>query len=91
MTKSDFRKMVREVIQEELSKTAPLKEAVEGATYVIKAWDAPDKNGFPKIDTAKSGKRYDDFDDVLAALNTSELAGKGAYEITWIKSGEEIK
>lgn len=89
MTKQELRGLISEVLHEELDKIK-LQEAVEGPGYVIKAWSAPEqkKIGSPVFDSAKKGIKYPDFDAVLAALKTSELDGIGAYEITWVKSGE---
>lgn len=30
--------------------------------------------------------KYPEFDDVIKALQTSELSGLGAYEIIWVKT-----
>ena len=90
MTKGELRTIIREVLQEELSKETPLKEAVEGPTYVIKCWDTPDKNGASLIDTSRNGEKYPDFDDVIKALDT-KYSGKGAYEILWIPTGQKSK
>lgn len=93
MTKNELRNMIREMLHEELAKTKhTLTEDVEGGTYVIKAWERPDQKGSvqTKFDSSKLGKKYQDFDDVLAVLNSSsELEGLGAYEITWVKSSEK--
>jgi len=91
MTKGELRTMIREVLQEELSKCSTLTEAIAGPCYIIKAWDTPDKRGLPKFDSAKAGKKYTTYNDVLAALKTPELDEMGAYEIIWIKSGEVTK
>jgi hypothetical protein len=89
MTKGELRTIIREVLQEELSKTT-LKEEVAGPTYVIKAWDTAEKNTGVKVDTSKTGKTYPDFDDVVAALQ-KDYSGYGAYEITWLRAGEKSK
>lgn len=69
-----------------------LTEGVTGPGYIIKAWDNPElKSGTPSFDSEKEGKLYSDFDDVLAALNSGDLDGLGAYEITWIQSGKETE
>lgn len=69
-----------------------LTEGVAGPGYVIKAWDNPElKSGTPSFDSEKDGKLYSDFDDVLVALNSGDLDGLGAYEITWIQSGKETE
>lgn len=91
MTKGELRSMIREMIQTELTKGTALREAVEGPCYVIKAWDTPDKKGLPKFDSAKAGKKYASYDELLAAMKTTELDEMGAYEITWVKSGEATK
>ena len=89
MTKGELRTMIREMVQEELSRGAALQEAVEAPGYIIKAWENPEmKKGTPAFDSSKNGKKYPEFDDVLAALKTPELSELGAYEITWIKTGE---
>ena len=90
MTKNELRTMIREMVKTELSRGTALREEVEGPGYVIKAWDTPDKNGLPKFDSAKADKKYASYDEVLAALKTSELDEMGAYEITWIKSGTKV-
>jgi hypothetical protein len=86
MTKGELRTIIREVLKEELAK--PLTEAVEGPTYVIKAWERPGKQG-KSIDTSKTGEKYADFDDVIKALQT-KYDGLGVYEITWVPSGEKL-
>lgn len=69
-----------------------LTEGVAGPGYIIKAWDNPElKSGTPSFDSEKDGKLYSDFDDVLVALNSGDLDGLGAYEITWIQSGKETE
>lgn len=69
-----------------------LTEGVTGPGYIIKAWDNPElKSGAPSFDSEKDGKLYPDFDDVLVALNSGDLDGLGAYEITWIQSGKETE
>lgn len=90
MTKNELRTMIREMVQTELNNGTALHEAVDGPCYVIKAWDTPDKNGLPKFDSAKAGKKYATYNDVLAALKSSELDEMGAYEITWVKSGAKM-
>ena len=95
MTKSELCTMIREMINEELDKVNKdneLKEAVEGPGYVIRVWDRPEnkKSGMPSYDSIKAGKKYADFDEVLAVLRSSEFSEKGAYEITWIKTDESI-
>ena len=90
MNEKELRGLIEEVIKEELAQMR-LKEEVEGPGYIIKAWDTPDKNGFPSINTAKQGKKYKDFDEVLEALKSSELSDLGAYEIVWVKTGESLK
>lgn len=91
MTKSELHTIIREMVQEELNNGELLKEAVDGPSYVIKAWDNPEmKKGIPVFDSAKAGIKYESYDDVLAALKSSELAEKGAYEITWVKTGETM-
>jgi hypothetical protein len=93
MTKGELRTLIREVLTEELSKQQSLHEEVEGPGYVIKAWKNPDiknKNGMPDFDSAKKGIKYADYDALLAALKSSELDELGAYEITWVQSGEKL-
>lgn len=91
MTKSKLRTMIREMVQEELNNGGSLKEAVEGPGYVIKAWDNPEmKKGIPSFDSAKAGIKYETYDEVLAALKSSELSEKGAYEITWVQTGTKV-
>lgn len=91
MTKSEFRTLIREALQEELKKDT-LTEAVVGPTYVIKAWEKPElRKGIPTFDSAKKGKRYPEFEDVLRALKAPELDGMGVYEITWVQTGEQAK
>jgi hypothetical protein len=91
MTKGELRTLIREVLTEELFKQ-PLHEEVEGPGYVIKAWKTPAtrKNGMPDFDSAKKGIKYADYDALLAALKSSELDELGAYEITWVQSGEKL-
>lgn len=98
MKKSELRQMVREMVQEELGTAAEakdqttLQEKLEGPGYVIKAWAAPEqKKGTPTFDSEKSGIIYPDFAEVLEALQSSDLSELGAYEITWIKSGESTE
>lgn len=93
MTKGDLRKMIQEVLKEELANGSILQEAVEGPGYAIKAWDTPEAktSGTPVYDSTKEGTKYAEFDDVIKALSTSKLSELGAYEITWIKSGEADK
>jgi hypothetical protein len=89
MNKSELKQMIRELLTEELNRIN-LTESAEGGYYVIKAWAEPgQKAGTPAFDSAKKGTKYATYDDVLAALKTSELDELGAYEITWIKSGEK--
>lgn len=92
MTKSELRSMVREMVQQELDTKASLKEKLNGPGYVLKAWAAPENktSGSPSFDSSKAGIIYPEFDEVLEALKSSKLEGLGAYEITWIKSGESI-
>lgn len=90
MKKSELRTMVREMVQEELAggSTAPLQEKLEGPGYVIKAWASPEqKSGTPTFDSTKANIIYPEFEEVIAALQTSELSELGAYEITWVQSG----
>lgn len=91
MKKSELRQMIREMLQEELA--GQLTEKLEGPSYAIKAWDSPEAktSGSPSFDSASKGIKYPEFEDVLKALQSSELSGLGAYEITWIKSGTEVK
>lgn len=87
MTKGELRSIIRDVLHEELAKPVLLNEAFEGPTYIIRAWDHPEqRKGLATYDSSKKGKQLVDFDDVLALLKTTELAGKGAYEITWVQS-----
>jgi hypothetical protein len=80
------------MVQEELNRGEALQEAVEGPGYVIKAWDNPEsKKGIPSFDSAKAGKKYETYDAVIDALKSSELSEKGAYEITWVKSGTKVE
>lgn len=90
MNEKELRGLIEEVIKEELAQMK-LKEEVEGPGYVIKAWDTPDKKRIPTFDSVKQGKKYKDFDEVLAALQSSELSDLGAYEVTWVKTGESLK
>lgn len=92
MTKGELRTMIREMITEELAKGPALHEEIEGPCYIIKAWQNParKKTGMPDFDSLKNGKTYTTYDEVLAALNTAELSGLGAYEITWVQSGTKV-
>ncbi len=87
MTRDELRGMIRGILKEELQQMR-LTEAVEGPTYVIKAWERPGKQG-KSIDTSKTGEKYPEFDDVLKALQT-KYDGLGVYEITWLPSGEKL-
>lgn len=88
---ADDEKASEEKVEEEKVEEA-LTEGVTGPGYVIKAWDNPElKSGAPSFDSEKDGKLYPDFDDVLVALNSGDLDGLGAYEITWIQSGKETE
>ena len=88
MTKGELREMIRGILKEELEQR-PLTEAVEGPTYVIKAWERPGKQG-KSVDTSSTGEKYPDFDAVINALQT-KYDGLGVYEITWVPSGEQSK
>lgn len=88
MKKSELKSLIKEMLQEELGNVS-LTEAAQAPGYAIKAWENPEmKKGTPAFDSTKKGKLYATFDEVLAALKTSELSELGAYEITWIKTGE---
>lgn len=91
MNETELKELVRGIIKEELSKIN-LREEVEGPCYAIKAWASPEDktSGSPVFDSVKSGRKYKDFDEVLAALQTSELSDLGAYEINWIKTGKAL-
>ncbi len=91
LNEQELRSIIGEVIREELEQLR-LKEEVEGPGYVILAWDSPEqkKSGSPKYNSAKDGKKYKDFAEVLTALQSSELSDLGAYEITWVKTGETL-
>lgn len=88
----ELRGIIRDVIKEELEQLR-LKEAVEGPGYVIKAWDSPEskKSGSPKYNSAKDGQKYKTFEEVISALQSSNLSDMGAYEITWVKTGESLE
>lgn len=89
--KASEEKASEEKVEEEKVEEA-LTEGVTGPGYVIKAWDNPElKSGAPSFDSEEDGKLYPDFDDVLVALNSGDLDGLGAYEITWIQSGKETE
>ena len=87
MTREELCGVIRGILKEELQQMK-LTEAVEGPTYVIKAWERPGKQG-KSIDTSKTGEKYPEFDDVLKALQT-KYDGLGVYEITWLPSGEKL-
>lgn len=90
MTKSELRAIVREMVQTELGAQASLKEKLEGPGYAVKAWAEPSqKSGIPSFDSVKAGIIYPEFEEVLEALKSPELSDLGAYEIIWIKSGED--
>ena len=88
ITKSELKGLIREVLKEELNKTA-LQEGAVGfdSYYAIKAWDASwqKKSGMPSFDSEKKGIKYKNFDEVLAALKSDDLSYLGAYEITNVK------
>lgn len=92
MNEQELRKLIGEVIHEELTQLK-LKEAVEGAGYVIKAWSSTEQkaSGTPTYDSVKEGKTFKDFAAVIEALQSSELSELGAYEITWVKSGTTLE
>lgn len=87
MQHDELKALISEVIKEELAARAALTEAVEGPRYVIKAWSDSEQKATsnPTFDSDKQGVKYEEFDDVIKALQSSELSELGAYEITWIK------
>jgi hypothetical protein len=99
MKKSELRQIVREMIQEELASVSALNEAadlqeevkLDFPCYLIKVWDSIErrKSGFPRFNSEKSGKTFKEFEDVVAALQTSEFSDYGAYEIIRVGSQDD--